>query len=169
MIILELSNLVQYKVKKHQPYTTMILIDTNGKIGETPITHDNSSLKEKLKSVIPIAAKTWGLDLSSPVYVWLNENEEHYFLKSFQENHWVPLSEGEEFSAETQNLIPALKAISDEVNNNHTNGYSRFVPLRARRFKTEPTRIKTLYGWYYLAIPEEIKIDEYTKIQIIFT
>lgn len=147
----------------------MYLIDKNGVRGELPTSTEKLSLKAKLQSVIPIAAKEWKMDTSSPIYVWLDEKEEHYFLKSFQENHWVPLSTDQPFNPEIEDLIPTLRTISDEVNNNHTNGNSRFIPFRARQMTNVPLGIKTFYGWCYLAIPEEIIVDDNTKIQVIFT
>lgn len=122
----------------------MYLIDKNGKSGHLPTSTEILSLKNKLQGLIPIAAKELEMDLSSPVYVWLDEKEEHYFLRSFQENHWIPLSAGEVFNPEIVDIIPALRAISDEVNDNYTNGYSRFIPLRARQMTNTPLGIKTL-------------------------
>lgn len=147
----------------------MFLIDANGRATKTLGSYNSSSLKEKLQSGVPSAATHGGLDITRPIFVYLDEQEEHYFVRAYREQRWVPLSEGQDFAAQTENLIPALKSISDEVNENHTNGNSRFLPVRAYEMQSEPVGVKILYGWYYLAIPQEIKVNDNNKVQVVFT
>jgi hypothetical protein len=149
----------------------MILLDANGKTISTQAfkASDTASLKDKLQSSVPYAASNGGLDTARPIYVYLEDEERQRFLRSYRESRWVPFNEGQVFSEQTEKFISALKAISDEINDNDTNGYGRFLPLIARKITSDPLGIETLYGWYYLAVPEEIRIDDNTKIQVVFS
>lgn len=133
----------------------MKIIDRSAHQTRTPASLNGSSLEEKLLSVGAIAKES-GLDTTGTIFVYMDEDEERTFMDYYQQTFWVKTFEKETFSPVTQDFGVALDSIVSKINNNHTNGWGRFVSCKGMEIASAPLGAKCLYGWIYIPVPKDI-------------